>query len=194
MIQKIEITKVKENPSNPRFIRDDKFDKLVQSIKSFPQMLDLRPIVVNEDMVVLGGNMRLKACIAAGLTQVPIIKASELTEEQQKEFVIKDNSSFGEWDWDVLVNEWPVDGLSDWGLDIPKSYFDDDVEPQFDTSDLGNKLDSYINAKIKQVVLYFDTQQYEDVVNFLDGICKQEDLESNTEAFIFLMENYRANN
>lgn len=194
MIQKIEITKVKENPSNPRFIRDDKFDKLVQSIKSFPQMLDLRPIVVNEDMVVLGGNMRLKACIAAGLTQVPIIKASELTEEQQKEFVIKDNSSFGEWDWDVLVNEWPVDDLSDWGLDIPKSYFDDDVEPQFDTSDLGNKLDSYINAKIKQVVLYFDTQQYEDVVNFLDGICKQEDLESNTEAFIFLMENYRANN
>jgi hypothetical protein len=194
MIQKIEITKVKENPSNPRFIRDDKFDKLVQSIKSFPQMLDLRPIVVNEDMVVLGGNMRLKACIAAGLTQVAIIKASELTEEQQKEFVIKDNSSFGEWDWDVLVNEWPVDDLSDWGLDIPKSYFDDDVEPQFDTSDLGNKLDSYINAKIKQVVLYFDTQQYEDVVNFLDGICKQEDLESNTEAFIFLMENYRANN
>jgi hypothetical protein len=194
MIQTVEITKVKENPSNPRFIRDDKFEKLVQSIKSFPQMLDLRPIVVNDDMIVLGGNMRLKACIAAGLKQVPIIKASDLSEEQQKEFVIKDNASFGEWDWDVLIDEWSTNDLSDWGLDIPKSYFDDDVEPEFDHSDLGNKLDAYINAKIKQVVLYFDAQQYEDVVNFLDGICKQEDMESNTQAFIFLMENYRANN
>jgi hypothetical protein len=145
-------------------------------------------------MIVLGGNMRLKACIAAGLKQVPIIKASDLSEEQQKEFVIKDNASFGEWDWDVLIDEWSTNDLSDWGLDIPKSYFDDDVEPEFDHSDLGNKLDAYINAKIKQVVLYFDAQQYEDVVNFLDGICKQEDMESNTQAFIFLMENYRANN
>lgn len=82
-------------------------------------MLEIRPIVVNDEMVVLGGNMRLKACIEAGLTEVPIIKASSLTPEQQKEFIIKDNVGFGEWEWDVLANEWDVEKLTDWGLDIP---------------------------------------------------------------------------
>ena len=113
------ISSVKPNPNNPRLIKDDKFQKLVNSIKEFPDMLKLRPIVVNEDMIVLGGNMRLKACKEAGLKKVPIIKASELTEEQQREFIIKDNVGFGEWDWEMLANEWDTDKLNDWGLDIP---------------------------------------------------------------------------
>ena len=91
MIEKWKVSEVKANPNNPRIIKDDKFKKLVQSIKEFPEMLELRPIVVNNDGVVLGGNMRLKACKEAGLKEVPVIKASELTEEQQKEFIIKDN-------------------------------------------------------------------------------------------------------
>src|SRR3972149_2037978 len=105
------IDSVKENPDNPRIVNDDKFKKLVKSIKDFPEMLDIRPIVVNKDMVVLGGNMRLKACKEAGLKEVPIIIADNLTEEQQREFLIKDNSNFGEWSWDILANEWNSDEL-----------------------------------------------------------------------------------
>jgi DNA modification methylase len=116
---KVKIGEVKSNPNNPRIIKDDKFKKLVESIKGFPQMLDLRPIVVNDDMVVLGGNMRLRACKEAGLKEVTIIKASELTPEQEKEFIIKDNVGFGDWDWDDLANNWDAEELTEWGLDIP---------------------------------------------------------------------------
>jgi DNA modification methylase len=119
MIQNVPINTVKANPNNPRIIKDDKFAKLVKSINEFPQMLKLRPIVVNDDMVVLGGNMRLKACKEAGLKEIPIIKASELTEQQQKEFIVKDNVGYGEWDWNDLANNWDSEQLIDWGLDIP---------------------------------------------------------------------------
>ena len=115
----VKITEIKSNPNNPRIIKDDKFKKLVKSIQEFPQMLKLRPIVVNNDMFVLGGNMRLKACKEAGLKEVYILKADELTDEQQKEFIVKDNVGFGEWDWDMLANEWDTDKLEDWGLDLP---------------------------------------------------------------------------
>jgi len=114
----VKISKIKRNPNNPRILKDDKFAKLTQSIKDFPQMLDIRPIVVNDDMVVLGGNMRLKACKEAGLKDVPVIKARDLTEEQQREFIIKDNVGFGEWDWDLLANEWDTELLDEWGLDF----------------------------------------------------------------------------
>lgn len=115
----VNINKVRTNPNNPRIIKDDKFQKLVKSIQEFPQMLEIRPIVVNDEMIVLGGNMRLKACQEAGLKEIPIIKASNLTEEQQKEFIIKDNVGFGEWDWNDLANNWDANELSEWGLDIP---------------------------------------------------------------------------
>ena len=118
MIQTVKTKDIIANDTNPRVIKDDKFKKLVQSIKDFPQMLQLRPIVVNDDMVVLGGNMRLRAVQEVGLKEVPIIKASDLTPEQQKEFIIKDNVGFGEWDWDVLANEWEPELLSEWGLDV----------------------------------------------------------------------------
>ena len=117
--EQVNISEVKPNPNNPRIIKDDKFAKLVQSIKDFPKMLEIRPIVVNSDMIVLGGNMRLKACKEAGLKKVHIIKAEDLTEEQQREFIIKDNISGGEWDWEQLANEWDVEDLDKWGLDVP---------------------------------------------------------------------------
>jgi DNA modification methylase len=116
----VKISEVKSNPNNPRTIKDDKFKKLVASIKEFPEMLDIRPIVVNADMVVLGGNMRLKACKEAGLKEVPIIIADHLTEDQAKQFIIKDNVSGGEWDWDMLKMEWDVADLDAWGLDVPE--------------------------------------------------------------------------
>jgi len=124
---KEKISQVKSNPNNPRVIKDDKFDKLVRSIKDFPKMLEIRPIVVNDDMIVLGGNMRLKACKEAGLKEVPIIKASDLTEDEQRQFIIKDNVSGGEWDWDMLNSEWDAEQLDEWGLDVPNNQTEDDI-------------------------------------------------------------------
>ncbi len=114
----IQTSKLKENPDNPRSISDEKFAKLVQSIKAFPEMLELRPIVVDSEMVVLGGNMRLKALKEIGVKEVPVLKAGDLTEEQKRQFIIKDNVGFGEWDWDILANEWDSQELNDWGLDV----------------------------------------------------------------------------
>jgi ParB-like chromosome segregation protein Spo0J len=141
---KLPINQVKANPNNPRIIKDDKFKKLVQSIKEFPEMLELRPIVVNEDMVVLGGNMRLKACKEAGLDKVPVIKASNLTEEQQKEFIIKDNVGFGEWDWNDLANNWETEKLQEWGLDIPGFEEVEEKEPD----DLSDKIKSEFRIEV----------------------------------------------
>ena len=118
MKQQVKINKVKGNPNNPRIIKNDKFKKLVKSIQEFPEMLKLRPIVVDEDMMVLGGNMRLKASKDAGLKEVWIEVAEGFTEEQKKEFIVKDNVGFGEWDWDVLANEWDNIKLEDWGLEL----------------------------------------------------------------------------
>ena len=118
-MQKVKINAIQTNPKNPRLIKDDKFKKLVKSIKEFPQMLELRPIVVDENNIILGGNMRYKACIEAGLKEVFILKAEDLTEQQKDEFIVKDNVGFGEWDWDILANEWDTDKLQDWGLDLP---------------------------------------------------------------------------
>jgi DNA modification methylase len=114
------ISEIKPNPNNPRIIKDDKFLKLVNSIKEFPEMLQIRPIVINEDNIVLGGNMRLKACKEAKLKEIPVIMASELTEAQQREFIIKDNIGFGEWDFQDLAQNWNAEELELWGLDLPE--------------------------------------------------------------------------
>jgi len=126
MKQQVKINKVKGNPNNPRIIKNDKFKKLVKSIQEFPEMLKLRPIVVDEDMMVLGGNMRLKASKDAGLKEVWIEVAEGLTEEQKKEFIVKDNVGFGEWEWDMLANEWDSVQLAEWGLDVWQN--EDDIE------------------------------------------------------------------
>jgi hypothetical protein len=124
----VNIREIKPNTDNPRIIKDHKFKKLVKSIKDFPEMLEKRPIVVDENMIVLGGNMRLKALLEAGVKDVWIDVAEGWTEGQKKEFIIKDNVGFGEWDWDILANEWEPDLLEDWGLDLPIF----DLEPTHD--------------------------------------------------------------
>jgi DNA modification methylase len=118
-VSNMNINEIKPNPNNPRLIKDHKFKQLVKSIQDFPQMLELRPIVIDENNMVLGGNMRLKACKEAGLTDVPVIHANNLTEEKKREFIIKDNVAFGEHNWDELANSWNVEELTEWGLDIP---------------------------------------------------------------------------
>jgi len=127
--EKVKIGKIKNNPNNPRLIKDDKFKKLVKSVKEFPEMLEIRPIVVDKDNIVLGGNMRLRACQEAGLKEVHIIQADKLTEKQQREFIIKDNVGFGEWDWDEIANNFETPELEDWGLDLPVfNSFDNEKE------------------------------------------------------------------
>ena len=163
------ITKVKSNPNNPRLIKDDKFHKLVNSIKEFPKMLEIRPIVVNEEMIVLGGNMRLKACKEAGLKEVPVIKASDLTEEEQRQFIIKDNVSGGEWDWEMLANDWNVEQLDNWGLDVIGFDLDaDELSTDFTLPD-GDK------APFQQMTFTLADEQAEQIKNAIADIKQTEE-------------------
>lgn len=134
----VKISEVKSNPNNPRLIKDDKFEKLVKSIQDFPQMLQIRPIVVNDDMVVLGGNMRLKACKEAGLKEIPIIKVTDLSEDQQRQFIIKDNVGYGEWDWELIQKDWPE--AEAWGLDLPEFKTETNLEAVEDDFDIPDQV------------------------------------------------------
>lgn len=158
----VKISEVKSNPNNPRLIKDDKFFKLVDSIKEFPKMLELRPIVVNDDMIVLGGNMRLKACKEAGLKEIPIIKASELTEDEQRQFIIKDNVGYGEWDWDMIANEWDSDMLVEWGLDVWKAPADIDYSILDEGDDLDNLISDMADGVKKAIQIEFEADHYEE--------------------------------
>lgn len=131
-IKFLNISDIQINKDNPRIIKNDKYKKLLKSIKEFPEMLKLRPIVIDENNIIIGGNMRFKACKEAGLTEVPTICANQLTDAQKKEFIIKDNANFGDWDWDILVenSDWNLKDIADWGIDVPK--FDDDSEDEDD--------------------------------------------------------------
>jgi ParB-like chromosome segregation protein Spo0J len=160
----VKIDKVKPNPNNPRVIKDDKFRKLVKSIEEFPDMLNKRPLVVFTDVddkyVVLGGNMRLKALNELKYDKVPIIIADEWTEEQKNEFLIKDNVGFGEWEWDSLANEWDVEKLEDWGLNIPN--FTNEVDYSIlDDEDLEDDLLEMANGVKKAIQIEFESEHYE---------------------------------
>ena len=157
----VKISDIKSNPNNPRLIKDEKFQKLVNSIKGFPKMLEIRPIVVNADMVVLGGNMRLKACKEAGLKEIPIIFADDLTEEQQKEFIIKDNVGFGEWDWDMIANEWDASQLTEWGLDVWEKPEEIDYSI-LDDDDLEDELKEMSDGVKKAIQIEFEPEHYEE--------------------------------
>jgi hypothetical protein len=164
-MQTIKISKLKGNPSNPRVLRDEKFIKLKNSIEAFPDMLQKRPIVAVTDKdgkyMVLGGNMRLKACADLGMKEVPVILADEWTEEQRREFIIKDNVGFGEWDWDQLANEWDAGQLSDWGLDVPIGQ---------DFSDKNQEIDTDGFADESVIKLTYSLEDYEKVREALSKV------------------------
>ena len=162
----VNIQEVKNNEDNPRFIKDNKFKKLVKSIKEFPEMLKLRPIVVNKDMVVLGGNMRLKACKEAGLKEVWVLKADELTEEQEREFIVKDNVGFGEWNWDVLANEWNKQQIGDWGLEVwsPEEEVDYSI---LDDDDFSDELSNMTSGVRKAIQIEFESEHYEEAAELV---------------------------
>ena len=174
MKQQVKISKVKGNPSNPRIIKNDKFKKLVKSIQEFPEMLKLRPIVVDEDFMVLGGNMRLKASKDAGLSEVWIDIAEGLTEEQKKEFIVKDNVGFGEWEWDILANEWDSVQLAEWGLDVWENEDDKVTEGLIDDDEIPEVKESIVKrGDIWQLgehrVMCGDSTSSEDVEKLMNG-------------------------
>ena len=166
---KIDINKIKLNSNNPRIIKDNQFEKLVQSIKDFPEMLDKRPIVVDEDFVVLGGNMRLEACKKAGLKQVTIIKADNWTKEQKEKFIIKDNISFGDWDWDILANDWDNKELKDWGLNVwqPEENVDYSI---LDDVDLNKEIDTMYQQTKKSIILEYPAETFEPIKKLYDKL------------------------
>lgn len=169
-IEKVSISSIKENENNPRSINKYKFEKLVKSVKDFPEMLKLRPIVVDKDNIILGGNMRYKACKEVGLKEVYIIQAEDLTDKQAQEFIIKDNVGFGEWDWDILANTFDNVELKDWGLDVwqPEEEIDYSV---LDEIDLEEKIDNLYDQTKKSVILEYPTEEYEkDVRPYIDKL------------------------
>lgn len=137
-IQYLDVSMLKENLENPRTINKEKFDDLVKSVKEFPEMLSLRPIVVDTDMIIIGGNMRHKAYSSLGYEKIPVIvyseeyhkksKSSKTYNEARNEFIIKDNVGSGQWDWDILANEWTASELNEWGLGVWENKIDNDKE------------------------------------------------------------------
>ena len=190
--EKVSIKKIKNNPKNPRVIKNAKFMKLVESIKEFPQMLDIRPIIVNKENIILGGNMRFRASIEAGLKEVTIARVN-LTPEEEDEFIVKDNSNFGEWDWDVLANQFQLDELGDWGLDIPIYLTDDDEEPEFDEDIVDKRLESFLESNISYIRLHYARKQYDEVIKKLDKIMGTEENEgkSHSDFFADIVEKYK---
>ena len=167
------LSELQENPNNPRIIKDDKFQKLVKSIKEFPEMLEARPIVVNPENIVLGGNMRLKACKAAGLKEAPVYVAS-WEESKANEFIVKDNVGFGEWDWDILANEWDATELEEWGLDVwvpeeepTEGLTDPDEVPEAPEEPKTKLGDLYILGEHR--LLCGDSTKAEDVERLMNG-------------------------
>jgi len=164
---KLKINQLKPNKTNPRIIKEPKFKKLIQSIKDFPQMLDLRPIVIDENYTILGGNMRYKACVEAGLKEVPVKIAKDLTEKQKQEFIVKDNVGFGEWDWDMLGNEWDNVKLGEWGMDVwqPEEAVDYSV---LDDIDLGNTLEEITGQVKRSILIEFNVEHYEEAKQLIN--------------------------
>ena len=190
--QLLKTSLINPNPNNPRIIKDYKYKALVKSIIDFPEMLNLRPIIVNKDMVVIGGNMRLRACKEAGLKEVPVIIADQLTEKEQREFAIKDNQGSGEWDWEMIANDWDITELEDWDFKIPNMNIEDEIKvsDSMENKDLGVMLDNYNNATIKQIVLYYDLEEFEYILRKLDDIGKQNKLDDNSTVIKFLVDEY----
>jgi hypothetical protein len=183
MIQNVPINTVKANPNNPRIIKDDKFAKLVKSIKEFPDMLNVRPIVVNKDMVVLGGNMRLKAIKEAGYKEVAI-EIVDWTEQQQKEFIVKDNVGYGEWDWNDLANNWDIDELTEWGLDIP-GFELDNLNTEIDEDKYTKKIEAPIYEPNNEKPKYQELYNKDKFNNLVDKI-ESSSLDKEDKEFLKL--------
>ena len=176
---KIKLSKIKPNPNNPRVIKDEKFEKLKKSIKDFPKMMELRPMVINKDNIVLGGNMRLKALKELGYKEVPdewVKRAEDLTDEEQRQFIIKDNVGFGEHDWEMLATEWDADELSDWGLDVPAFAEEVDYSILDDDDEVNQQLEDMSAGVKKAIQIEFEAEHYQEAYELVKFWREQGDV------------------
>lgn len=167
----VKIGKVKINPNNPRIKKDLEFKELIESIKRFPKMLEIRPIVLNSEYMILGGDKRFKACKEIGMKEIPVVFADDLTEEEQREFIIKDNVSAGDWDTKLLKDNWEADELQGWGVDV--SGFDErELQPD------GKILDEeIIGYKKHHILISFNHDKFLDIKPFLEELLKIDGIE-----------------
>jgi ParB-like nuclease domain len=180
---------LRPNPDNPRIVKDERFKRLVESIRKFPQMLELRPVVITDDGMILGGNMRHQAALNAGLKEIPVVIASNLTPEQQREFVIKDNVAAGEWNWDKLANEWNLPDLGDWGLSEVNMFSAAATEPErdIDLPNMNASAESYLNNTIRQIVLHYDRETHADVLERLSVVGEAFDIEDDNSSVVLAL-------
>ena len=188
-IEKVSISSITENAANPRTINKHKFQKLVNSVREFPEMLSLRPIVVDKDNVILGGNMRYKACKELGLKEVYIIQAADLDDKQAQEFIVKDNVGFGEWDWDILANAFDNVELKEWGLDVwqPEEEVSNNTDYSLNTAE--EKLNRFLDAKIKNITIPFENEEFGDVVDRLEKLLLKYNCEDYRTLIYKILEN-----
>lgn len=184
----VNIEGILPNPENPRTITISQMEKLEKSIQEFPQMLELRPLIIDENNMVLGGNMRLQALSNLGYKQVPVVRVSELTEQQKKEFVIKDNIGYGEWNWEQLHLDWELEVLDDWGLSPFNSEDNLTNHNQYEGLDAASKLDKFMNAEIKRLFLVFDSETFTKVVEWFEEKQTEFNVEDNSQVILKLME------
>lgn len=191
---------IKPNKANPRIIKDEKFKKLVNSIKEFPAMMELRPMVLDSDNTVLGGNMRLKALQELGYKEIPdtwVKYANDLTDEEKQRFIIADNVGFGEWQWDALANDWNAEDLDAWGLDVPEWLINSEEKHEsriYDNGTLNNSADSYLNSSIRQIVLVYEIETHKKTLEDLEKIGKDFNIQENNSIVVLkLIEKYLNN-
>jgi hypothetical protein len=182
---KVKLDSLKQNPNNPRIITDLMLDKLKKSIQDFPEMLELRPIILDSDNTILAGNMRARALKSLNYLEATCVYADDLTAEEKKDLLLKNNLSFGEWDWGEIINNWQLDSVKDWGLEVPGFFFDDDEEPDFDISDEFNR--------IKQITIICDKDHYAKLLDELNAVVRRESLGDYSDAVLFLINKYENN-
>lgn len=191
MAQLLKLYKIKGNPNNPRIVKNDKFKKLVQSINDFPEMLEKRPIIVDENFMILGGNMRLKACQELGIKDVWVDIAKGWSDKQKEEFIIKDNNHSGEWDWDILANSWSTLQLQDWGMDVwrgaeDNNFFDVDEDEEEKTKEPKASDDNY---SVFEMIMLHENKIF--LLNVLNTIKKELNLKTTADALLHLAKNYK---
>lgn len=185
---KVKLKDVKANPNNPRVIKDEQFKKLVKSIEEFPEMLSVRKLVCTPDMVVLGGNMRLRALQSLGVKEVEV-EIVDWDEQKQKEFIIKDNVSFGEWNHEELANEWDAIELQDWGLELPVNVDDMSNNTDYAGFDVASKLERFMDAELKRIFLVYESETFENVVQWFNDKQEKFGTENHSQVILKLMEN-----
>lgn len=209
-ILSVPIDQIVPNPMNPRLISEEKLERLVNSVREAPWMLKLRPIVVNKDGVVLGGNQRFKAAVKAGLTHVWVMKADQITDKQQRTFILRDNIDFGRWDQQILRKQYSNDELLKYGVEIellashdlkmedfvgaPAIGGDEEFEPELSDDEVERSRQGFNDSSIKQIVFFFDDSLYEEVLKDLDKVSRELDCDDNSDVLLRLINFYEVCN